>query len=105
MFIHDWRDPSDQVHDLWQFVVACPMNNGVLMQYTGLKDNNGREVYEGDVMQFDLDSEFQNSAVYFSNGSFCVGTMSEERLYDELKYWGPKIKVIGNIYEHPELIQ
>jgi uncharacterized phage protein (TIGR01671 family) len=81
--------------------------NYPLMQYTGLKDKNGKEIYEGDVISkagayvlwcerlacwaFDFDSE--------------KGKCHEVPLYYEKtgKTWD-YFEVIGNIYENPELI-
>ena len=75
-------------------------------QYTGLLDKNGKEIYEGDIINgLDTDSKFggryENMKVDFYNGEFGIG--------DNMGHLGLKhlsdIEVIGNIYENPELLK
>lgn len=64
-----------------------------LVQFTGLKDKNGKEIYEGDILkQYDKTYE-----VYYINGHF----MSCNELWEE----NTRSEVIGNIYENPELLK
>lgn len=68
----------------------------VEMQYTGLKDKNGKEIYEGDVLQSlygvrQYKVEFKNGTFVTESGMFCLNR----------SLWG-KCEIIGNIYEHPE---
>ena len=88
-----------------------------LMQYTGLKDKNGTEIYEGDIIYlFDPrpDCKKKISTVTFQNGSFLVNTQmnalpdrtSLEPLYSHFKWREySECEVIGNIYETPELLE
>lgn len=72
-----------------------------LMQYTGLKDKNGVEIYEGDILDFDAEewgSEFTPEVVAFDKtiGTYDLcGSLSDLCNYRQ---------VIGNIYENPELL-
>lgn len=70
-----------------------------LMQFTGLKDKNGKEIYEGDIVEFGL--EPKRSAVVFENG--CFRTPYKDSNY-RLSGWSGNIGVIGNIYENKELL-
>lgn len=79
--------------------------NTEIMQYTGLKDKNGKEIYEGDIVRSRL--ILDNSAVEFRNGSFWIylaplGEFLD--LYVDNTSKGYNIEVIGNIYENPELL-
>ena len=69
----------------------------ILMQYTGLKDKKGVEIYEGDII--DYDGEIANVTYENIMVSFCVGGNSFDN--SETKY----MKVIGNIYENQELLK
>ena len=72
-----------------------------LMQYTGLKDKNGTEIYEGDII-WDAHAEIHGK-VTFDEGTFCVEWKTHiEHLFEVVSdYYA---EVIGNIYENPELL-
>ena len=71
-----------------------------LMQYTGLKDMRGKEIYEGDIL-FESSSE-EYFKVIFENGSFRA-EVDEYSL--DLEDYAHICEVVGNIYENLELIK
>lgn len=78
----------------------------ILMQYTGLKDKNGKEIYEGDILLYDSNSK---TSVFYKNGAFVrsYGNSNMYLLYDSFIEDGClyNYEVIGNIYENPELLE
>lgn len=74
-----------------------------LMQYTGLKDKNGREIYEGDIVR--IGDELVEEVKWIAEGDWLadkqpmVGFVSHGTIYK-----GSPVEVIGNIYENPELL-
>ena len=70
-----------------------------IMQYTGLKDKNGKEIYEGDVFEWD---EGDLYIIEWIEQEGCWGTSS--RIWLCNSNWRGYIKVVGNIYENPELL-
>jgi uncharacterized phage protein (TIGR01671 family) len=68
---------------------------GVLMQYTGLKDKNGKEIHEGDIVKpFLRDDKLE--VVKIHHAIYC----EPFHYYDSPE----DFEVIGNIYENPELL-
>lgn len=90
--------------------VQLPVVRINLMQYTGLKDRNGVEIYEGDIVKRIATSgglyESRHSVrviewhEYTAHVGWNIGIGREANQGDRLKY----TEVIGNIYETPELV-
>jgi len=67
-----------------------------VMQYTGLKDKNNKEIYEGDILLNDYYGKSQIIVKWIADG-FNVNLLS--------KGGAKKCEIIGNIYQNSELIQ
>lgn len=87
-----------------------------IQQYTGLKDKNGKEIYEGDIVEWPND-EYEDREVIAGEGwvkfnpkyhRFDIGWMSElDAEFQGTRELLPRVapSVIGNIYENPELLK
>ena len=82
-----------------------------LMQYTGLKDKNGKEIYEKDIIN---DTKFDEKAeILFKDGGFGFKLIPEKEHYDFIAFSGHSylkqiletFEIIGNIHENPELYE
>lgn len=73
------------------------------MQFTGLLDKNGKEIYEGDIVsQFIAPNPYDYGKVEYQKSSFIVSWTSLPWQY--LEVLSEKIEIIGNIYENRELL-
>jgi len=81
-----------------------------LMQFTGLKDKNGVEVYEGDILKYDLYHDYGQTGEYKSYReevryvTGCAAFTPFHR-YTSYEFSHDRMEVIGNIYQNPELLE
>lgn len=75
-----------------------------LMQSTGLKDKNGVEIFEGDIVRW-YDVVTWDYSVTFKDGVFCISDDPSSNFYHLKEDINGKFEVIGNIYENPELLE
>lgn len=98
---HWYNNKNQAVLDNSNSVIRPKVQNGqvVIMQYTGLKDRNGKEIYEGDILHWNND---YIEIVEWSD----KWTPHWKGLPDtRITGGGRACEIIGNIYENPELIK
>lgn len=86
--------------------------NIILMQSTGLFDKNGKEIFEGDILEvtdkhswLEVVSYSQEKAMFVTEEINREFKVPESPLYDLSDSTFLKFEVIGNIYENPELLE
>lgn len=93
------------------FAVSAYNNpdNFVFMQFTGLLDKNGKEIYEGDIVTSESRDDMRvvttNRTVSFEDGAFIATDKNGYIPLDEYHIDMKNVEVIGNIYENPELLK
>ena len=103
----------------YDYAIQEMFENGYIMhevipetvgQYTGLTDNNGKKIFEGDILGAHLDVNYPEdetiAVIVWANNAWCIQELGAEPHIigdDELKNDGWEI--IGNIYDNPELLE
>ena len=80
-----------------------------LMQYTGLKDKNGAEIYDGDIVLVELSgtSTWYKTVVKIKEGAFIASLIDgEDYIYIFNRGFDSNdFEILGNVYENPELLE
>lgn len=106
----------------YDYLIDFVYGDGKLMQYTGLKDKNGKEIYEGDILRCKclkkckLDScaekviQYKNSIIEWWESGCNLGyrlrdSKGKTMMIKPTHLRTMEVEVIGNIYENPELLE
>ena len=101
-------DNSDGV--VFQFIASIPVKiverlDWKLMQYTNLKDKNGKEIYEGDIVEC-TDWNKDRGQHHIGVAAFGIDVPCSAGFDFGSSGWSKEeIEIIGNIYENPELLK
>ena len=117
-----YQNKTSMIYGLGNFLKECSDIEEPIMQFTGLKDKNGVEIYEGDIVNFQHIDDYGYMTNVFQNG-FYRGVVKWGEHYPAFDIFDIKdnstfgfdcnifsmesdivIEVIGNIYENKELL-
>ena len=120
-----WFDEGNREKQYCHYSLDGKYGDSILMQYTGLKDKNGNEIYEGDILRTPAKNDYEKTNFYAHEifyhdndscdrhvgfqmnrlhfyGAICGARNYETRLMPKVTN---QMEIIGNIYENPDLLE
>lgn len=101
-------EPNDYSEIIGQNKDWFYINPDTICQYTGLKDKNGKEIYEGDILRTEIeDNQYRNYLVKFDEKELSYELYGNDDLEYRVtctRYNQIIFEVIGNIFDNPELL-
>lgn len=88
-----WYIVPDYASDLYSFLI----DKNTICQCTGLKDKNGKLIWENDIMKYQWDGKTKIDVVKYESPMFSYKNVIRWSLYQD--------EVIGNIFNNPELLE
>ena len=98
--IEDYLDAHDSEYGDGS-LPSIVRDNLELMQYTGLHDKNGKEIYESDLVRFSCQGDVQNLPIIADMFNLRIGLEDKDNY---LRFDVGIFEVLGNVYENPELL-
>ena len=125
---HNGDNCAPVYSNYWKNHKEWDLDNLELMEFTGLKDKNGKEIYEGDIVKWVNGKHYWEAIISTlkdskSNTLYAIETFHNctsdefDEIYtyersnsrmgfrNDVEFLSKKIEVIGNIYENPELLE
>ena len=107
-----WNEVSEKMLNWNEFLntnmkntFIAPESTGlILMQYTGLHDKNGKEIWENDIVEITRECIYEKGIIIFKDGCFFIKSKENLLALYNCELYNYKIKIIGNIYDNPELL-
>lgn len=107
-----WVTIAPRIHELYGYDKDDDATSLEFMQFTGLLDKNGKEIYEGDVLEDKSEDNGADFGAILRRGKYEVVWSKEYCCFSLDNYFwhisetqAKRLEVIGNIYENPDLIK
>jgi len=107
----EWDNMCNSEEDVQDLLNRRFSDLSPAMQYTGLQDKNGQDIYEGDIVKgvvmFHDDLWHVEGVIKYNHGRFVIGKYNcpLHKFSNEIGNKNNEIEVIGNEFEHPALLE